>query len=123
MLHNYTYCQIVPYLIEQQEIRIGSKAAHPSRVSGLVVEYLPATEETRFRLPADAHSLFGFFLLFSSQEVPLYPWVGPELVENDWVVEKLCHVFVLVGSNAPSGPLISRGTSEEESFRAIDQFT
>ena len=49
----------------------------------------------------------------------LYPWVGPELVANEWVVGKLCHVFDLVGSGAPSGPLISRGTSEEECFRAM----
>lgn len=83
--------------IELQQIRIRSKAAHSSRVSGLVVEYLPATEETRFRLPADALSLFGFFFVFSSQEVVLYPWVGPELVGSNWVVENLGQVFRLGG--------------------------
>ena len=49
MLHNYIYRRTIAISIERQEIRIGPKAAYiyPGGVSGLVVEYVPATDETR----------------------------------------------------------------------------
>jgi hypothetical protein len=52
---------------EQQS---GPSGALPS-VSGLVVEYVPATDETRVRFPADALSFFGFFAFYDAGAPPL----------------------------------------------------